>query len=391
MTDVRTNRHIVVGLSGGVDSAVAALLLKEQGHRVTGLFMKNWDEDDAAGRCTAARDLEDVKGVCARIGIELRFVNFSYEYWEHVFQHFLAEYGAGRTPNPDVLCNREIKFRTFLDFALGLGADGIATGHYARIEHAGGRFRLLRARDRGKDQSYFLHALDQRALGLSRFPLGELRKAEVRELARRHGLAVHDKKDSTGICFIGERRFRDFLQRYLPARPGEIRSVTGELLGRHQGLMYHTLGQRKGLGIGGRPGAGGLPWYVVGKDLGGKVLYVAQGGNHPGLFSDGLVARGLSWVDEEPGHFPFDCVAKVRYRQSDQRCRILGWRAGGLRVRFAAPQRAVTPGQSIVFYDAQRCLGGGVIEELEGEASRWQNPAQAALPQAAATADCSTV
>lgn len=363
MKEVSESR-IVVGMSGGVDSSVAALLLRRQGAAVSGLFMKNWEERDSGGRCPAAIDAQDAMSVCERIGIDLDAVSFTQRYWDRVFRYFLDEYGAGRTPNPDVLCNKEIKFRAFLDHALGEGADAIATGHYARVSPAGdGRRRLLKGRDPGKDQSYFLYALDQAQLARAVFPLGELRKSEVRRIALEAGFGNHAKKDSTGICFIGERRFKEFLSRYLPARPGEIRSVDGILLGEHDGLMFHTLGQRKGLGIGGRGGSG-EPWYVVAKDLTTNILYVAQGHDHSMLFSRHLAAGKLNWISGAPPKAQARCYAKTRYRQPDQACWITAIDAGRCHVEFERPQRAVTPGQSVVFYQGEECLGGGVIEEV---------------------------
>ncbi len=352
---------IVVGLSGGVDSAVAALLLREQGYAVEALFMKNWEEDDAPEYCAAAADLADAQAVCDVLGIPLHTVNFSAEYWDRVFEYFLAEYRAGRTPNPDVLCNREIKFKAFLDHAATLGATTIATGHYARSDLHEGRWRLLRGADPEKDQSYFLYTLGQAQLARSRFPLGHLAKGEVRRMAAAAGLPVHAKKDSTGICFIGERKFKEFLARYLPARPGDIVTPEGEVIGRHDGLMYHTLGQRQGLGIGGRHGSSGEPWYVAGKDLGRNLLLVVQGHDHPLLFSRALTATDLTWVAGEPPALPARCSAKVRYRQGDQPCRVEAGPEGGVTVTFDTPQRAVTPGQSVVFYDGAACLGGGII------------------------------
>jgi tRNA-specific 2-thiouridylase len=348
--------RVVVGMSGGVDSAVAALLLKRAGHDVTGVFMKNWEEDDTRGHCTAAEDLAAARAVCEVLGVPLRTVNFSAEYWDRVFRYFLAEHRAGRTPNPDVLCNREIKFRAFLEHALALGAERIATGHYARVAERGGRARLFKARDANKDQTYFLHAVPGAALARTLFPLGELLKPQVREIARAAGLPNFDRHDSTGICFIGERNFREFLARFLPAQPGEIRTLAGALKGRHDGLMYYTLGQRQGLGIGGA----GEPWYVVGKDLVRNTLYVAQGGEHPALYRQSLTAGELHWIAEAPAA-PLRLHARMRYRQPEQDC-LLEMREGCAHVRFDAPQRAVTPGQSVVFYLGDECLGGGVIE-----------------------------
>ena len=356
-------QKIMVGMSGGVDSSVAALLLLEQGYRVEGLFMKNWEEDDDADYCAAAVDLADAQAVCDRLGIRLHSVNFASEYWDRVFQHFLQEYRAGRTPNPDILCNKEIKFNAFLDHALSLGADRIATGHYARTRKAQGHIRLLRGIDDNKDQSYFLHALNEYQLKRALFPLGDLPKDRVRELARRHGLSTHDKKDSTGICFIGERRFDTFLQRYLPAKPGVIRSDSGVNLGRHNGLMYYTMGQRKGLGIGGQKNADETPWYVVDKDLANNVLIVAQGPHNPRLYHNTLETGHIHWINGEESAVTH-CSAKIRYRQADQSCSIESLSADRHVVHFEQPQRAITPGQSIVFYLGEVCLGGGIIETM---------------------------
>ncbi|WP_120995326.1 tRNA 2-thiouridine(34) synthase MnmA [Stutzerimonas urumqiensis] len=353
--------RVIVGMSGGVDSSVSALLLLEQGYQVEGLFMKNWEEDDGTEYCTAKDDLADAQAVCETLGIKLHTANFSAEYWDNVFEHFLAEYRAGRTPNPDILCNREIKFKAFLDYALMLGADLIATGHYVRRRDRHGRCELLKGLDPNKDQSYFLHAVGGEQLARTLFPVGELEKPEVRAIAEKHGLATARKKDSTGICFIGERRFTDFLKQYLPAQPGAIETTEGVAVGQHSGLMYHTIGQRQGLGIGGLREADPTPWYVVGKDLDRNVLIVAQGNEHPMLFSGTLTASDIYWVNPVDVSTPLRLTAKVRYRQSDQAC-TLSRSADGYVVTFDEPQRAVTPGQSVVFYDAEVCLGGGVIE-----------------------------
>lgn len=355
-------QHVIVGLSGGVDSSVAAILLQQQGYRIEGMFMKNWEEDDTEEYCSAEVDLADARSVSDTLGIPLHAINFSAEYWDRVFSHFLREYEAGRTPNPDILCNREIKFKAFLNHAIDMGADYIATGHYARVDEVDGRFRLLKGLDNNKDQSYFLYTLGQRQLSRTLFPVGELEKSEVRRLALEHHLVTYDKKDSTGICFIGERNFRDFLSRYLPAKPGEIQTPEGQVIGRHNGLMYYTLGQRQGLGIGGVPGAPDEPWYVVAKDLENNTLLAAQGHDHPLLFSSTLTAGQLSWVDGAGPTAPFRCSAKTRYRQADQPCTITRIEGDQCEVSFDNPQRAVTPGQSVVFYEGEVCLGGGVIE-----------------------------
>ena len=352
---------VIVGLSGGVDSAVAASLLLQQGYDVEAVFMKNWDEDDDAGHCPAEQDLADARAVAERLGVALRTVSFSTEYWDRVFEYFLDEYRAGRTPNPDILCNQEIKFRAFLDFALDLGADWIATGHYARIAGERDQRRLLKGVDANKDQTYFLYRLNQRALNHTLFPLGELAKPRVREIAGQLGFPNAGKKDSTGICFIGERKFKTFLSRYLPAQQGEIVSVDGERLGRHDGLMYHTIGQRQGLGIGGLRDAGGDPWYVVDKDVRGNRLIVAQGKHHPALFREALEARDLHWISGAAPAVPLRCHARIRYRQADQACEITALEPAQCRVGFTTPQRAVTPGQAAVFYAGDVCLGGGTI------------------------------
>jgi len=353
---------VIVGMSGGVDSSVAALRLLEQGYAVTGLFMKNWDEDDGTEYCTAKEDLADAQAVCDRLGISLQTVNFAAEYWDHVFEVFLAEYSAGRTPNPDILCNKEIKFKAFLDYARALGADLIATGHYARSEARDGRFHLLKGVDGNKDQTYFIHTLGQPQLARTLFPIGDLEKSEVRRIAAQAGFDNARKRDSTGICFIGERRFKDFLQRYLPAQPGVIETTEGKAVGRHDGLMYYTLGQRRGFGIGGIRGAEDEAWYVLAKDLERNVLIIGQGHDHPWLLSDRLEAGTLDWCQAFVLNEPVSCTAKTRYRQPDQACVVEPLQNGRCRVTFAEPQRAVTPGQSVVFYDGDECLGGGVIE-----------------------------
>ena len=354
--------RVIVGLSGGVDSAVAALLLKREGHTVEGLFMDNWEDGEDESYCTAAQDYQDARQVCETLGIPLHKVNFAAEYLERVFKHFLGGYAKGYTPNPDVLCNSEIKFKAFLDHALRLGADRIATGHYARLAPGNGGVQLLKAKDLTKDQSYFLHAVPQTALARSCFPLGGTLKTDIRRLAREAGFANHDKKDSTGICFIGERRFAEFLGRYLPAQPGEIETPEGRKLGRHKGLMYYTLGQREGIGIGGQRNAEPAPWYVAGKDTVRNVLTVVQGHDHPRLQSSALTASELHWVSGTPPRSPLRCAAKTRYRQMDQVCTLTLSTDGRCRVEFDQPQRAVTPGQYAVFYQGEECLGGGVIE-----------------------------
>ena len=355
------SQKVIVGMSGGVDSSVAAYLLIQQGYQVEGLFMKNWDEDDDTEYCTAMADLADAQQVCDRLGIVLHTANFAADYWDNVFEHFLAEYRAGRTPNPDILCNREIKFKVFLDYAQILGADLIATGHYSRAASVEGQTRLLKGLDNNKDQSYFLHAVNQEAFARSLFPVGELDKPEVRKIAEEQGFITSNKKDSTGICFIGERRFKDFLEQYIPAQPGDMVTPEGEVIGQHQGLMFYTLGQRQGLGIGGvKNRTSDEPWYSLQKDLDNNILVVGQGGNHPLLFTDKLRAENLNWINDLP-EAPFSCVAKTRYRQPDQECLVTPTE-NGCEVSFVKPQRAVTPGQSVVFYQGDHCLGGGVIE-----------------------------
>lgn len=354
------SERIVVGMSGGVDSSVAALLLKEQGYDVIGVFMKNWEEQDENGVCTAEADWRDVRDVCDIIGIPYYSVNFAREYWDRVFSYFLKEYRAGRTPNPDVLCNREIKFRAFLDFAMKLGASRMATGHFVQTNDQGD---LLRGVDPNKDQSYFLYMLHREQLKKALFPVGGMTKQEVRRIAEEKGLPVSKKKDSTGVCFIGERKFKQFLQTYLPAQPGDMVSPEGQVVGRHDGLMYYTLGQRRGLGIGGC--GDGRSWFVIGKDLEKNRLLVAQGEDHPMLYSTRSVAGDVTWIGEAPmqENEVLRCTAKFRYRQGDQP--VEAWMENGqLMVHSLTPQRAVTPGQSVVLYDGERCLGGAVVERV---------------------------
>jgi len=357
-------KRIIVGMSGGVDSSVTALLLKRQGYEVIGVFMKNWDDTDENGVCTAEQDAEDVRRVCDQIGIPCYTVNFEAEYRDKVFEYFLEEYRRGRTPNPDVMCNREIKFGEFLQKALELGADVVAMGHYARVERLdNGECRLLRGVDSNKDQTYFLHQLDQAQLAKAMFPIGHLHKPQVREIAREAGLYTAGKKDSTGVCFIGERNFKSFLSQYLPAKPGNMVDIaTGEIKGRHDGLMYYTLGQRQGLGIGGS--GTGEPWFVADKDLANNVLYVVQGDKHPSLYSVGLIAEQVNWISPDKPREPFRCTAKFRYRQADQAVTVTPLKSGVFQVDFAEPQKAITPGQAVVFYDGEVCLGGGTIDKV---------------------------
>lgn len=356
----KTN-HIIVGMSGGVDSSVTAYLLKEQGYHVTGVFMKNWEEDDNDTYCPASIDMADAQAVCDQLQIELHRINFSTEYWERVFSHFLQEYRAGRTPNPDILCNKEIKFKAFLDYAKQRGADFIATGHYARTRQFDGQFQLLKGLDPAKDQSYFLYLLGQHQLSQSLFPIGEMNKQTVREIAAKVGFKNHQKKDSTGICFIGERKFKTFLSEYLPAQPGDIVTTDGKVIGQHDGLIFHTLGQRQGLKIGGLKHASEAPWYVVAKNVAENVLIVAQGQENPLLYTRSLMASQVHWISGMPPQFPLSVSAKTRYRQEDQACIIHTIDQDCYRVDFSEPQRSVTPGQSVVFYDGAVCLGGGII------------------------------
>lgn len=358
--------RVIVGMSGGVDSSVSACLLLQQGYQVEGLFMKNWEEDDGTEYCTAREDLADAQAVCDKLGIKLHTANFAAEYWDRVFEHFLAEYQAGRTPNPDILCNKEIKFKAFLDYAVVLGADFIATGHYVRKGDDPECATLLKGMDPNKDQSYFLHAVHGRQIAKTLFPVGNIEKPEVRRIAAEQGFVNHAKKDSTGICFIGERRFSDFLKQYLPAQPGNIETDEGRVIGTHEGLMYYTLGQRGGIGIGGQKDAAEAPWYVVQKDVARNVLVIGQGHEHPLMMQQYLRTRAVDWVTGEPT-LPLRCHAKTRYRQPDQPCTLsrdaTGYDPSSYVVHFDDAQRAVTPGQSVVFYQGDVCLGGGVIEE----------------------------
>ena len=355
---------ITVGLSGGVDSAVAALLLKQQGHAVSGIFMQNWEVDNDDPYCSAEQDLRDAKAAADHIGIPFETVNFSTAYWENVFQHCLDEFSAGRTPNPDVLCNREIKFKVLLDYVLDNGADYLATGHYANIGDDNHEYQLIRGNDKIKDQSYFLYLLNQHALKYATFPLGKLDKTEVRKIAQTAGLPNHNKKDSTGICFIGERKFSAFLNEFLLHQPGEIKTVDGQVVGRHNGLMFYTLGQRKGLEIGGLKEASDAAWYVVEKDMDNNVLIIGQGHDHPRLFSSQLIGEQWHWHSGTQPSLPFSCQAKTRYHQADHDCHIVARNEQQFQVKFDQPLRAITPGQSIVFYKNNVCLGGGIITEL---------------------------
>lgn len=362
MSTTINNTPVIVGMSGGVDSSVAALLLKEQGYDVTGIFMQNWEDDDE--HCTIREDYRDAHAVSDRLGIPLQTVNFAEEYWQRVFQHFLDEYSAGRTPNPDILCNREIKFKAFLDHAKSRGVEYIATGHYARVRQTESGTQMLRGLDNNKDQTYFLYTLGQAQLRHTLFPIGELEKSDVRQLAKDAGIHVHKKKDSTGICFIGERKFTTFLAEYLPAKPGDIVTDSGSTIGKHQGLMYYTMGQRQGLGIGGHNDATDEPWYVLDKDMQRNELVVGQGHDHPRLFETELTAHDLYWCADSPPAIAFHCTAKVRYRQQDQRAEVtLSADQNTLHVSFEQPVRAITPGQSLVLYNGECCLGGGIISD----------------------------
>jgi tRNA-specific 2-thiouridylase len=361
-------KNIIVGMSGGVDSSVTALLLLEQGHRVTGLFMKNWEEDDGTEYCTAMQDLADAQQVCDKLGIELKTVNFAAEYWDEVFEVFLSEFEKGRTPNPDILCNKHVKFKAFLNYAIeDLGAEYIATGHYARVEQRSGEYFLLKGLDPSKEQSYFLYTMGQKQLSRTLFPIGHLHKTEIRTMAEKAGFDNCRKKDSTGICFIGERKFKEFLQRYLPTQPGDIRTPEGHTIGRHHGLMYYTLGQRQGLGIGGVQNTPDEPWYVLEKDLDNNVLVVGQGHDHPLMLHNVLEAGQLDWCSDRPLTETIRCAAKTRYRQADQLCTLQPLPDGRCKAVFDESQRAITPGQSVVFYDGEVCLGGGIIESKTNE------------------------
>jgi len=358
-----SSRHrVVLGLSGGVDSSVAAWLLKREGHEVIGVFMKNWEDDDSDAFCASREDLVDAAAVADVVGIEIEAVSFAREYRERVFEHFLSEYESGRTPNPDVLCNSEIKFSTFLDHALALGAERIATGHYAQRRANDDGVELLQAADDTKDQTYFLHRLDQRQLMPTLFPVGHLKKSAVRAIAREQNLPTFAKKDSTGICFIGERPFRDFLARYLPRTPGPIETPEGRVLGEHQGLAYYTLGQRQGLGIGGTRGAGLAPWFVVGKEAARNALVVVQGHDDPRLYAHALELDAMHWIAGKPPPAGTRLAAKTRYRMANAPCRLERLEAGRWRALFESPQWAPTPGQYLVVYDGDRCLGGAVIQ-----------------------------
>jgi tRNA-specific 2-thiouridylase len=357
-------KRVVVGMSGGVDSSVAAYLLNEHGYEVQCIFMKNWEDEDDEFYCSSEEDYNDAVQVCDLLNLPLHSVNFSKEYRENVFKYFLAEYKSGRTPNPDVLCNKEIKFKFFLEYALNLGAVAIATGHYARIRESFDGYQLFKGIDKNKDQSYFLYLLGYKELAKTLFPIGEMTKPEVRELAKKMNLPNSGKKDSTGVCFIGERDFKAFLQQYLPNQPGDIVTTDRKIVGQHDGLMYYTFGQRKGIGVGGGYGTTEEPWYVVKKDLDNNRLVIGQGHDHPGLYSKKITAGQLHWITSAPREIPFECASKIRYRQKDQNCTIAAIKNGIANIIFTENQFAPTPGQSIVFYDREQCLGGGIIETV---------------------------
>lgn len=353
---------VITGMSGGVDSSVSAALLKQQGLEVEGMFMKNWEEDDTQEFCTADEDVKDAQAVCEQLGIKLHRRNFASEYWDHVFEEFLSEYQQGRTPNPDILCNREIKFKTFLDHADDLGAKMMATGHYVRKSERNGEFQLLKGRDQNKDQSYFLYAINQYQLSRTLFPVGEIEKPEVRQIAQSLGLDVYNKKDSTGICFIGEKRFQDFLSTYLKPNPGDIVTPTGQVIGQHNGLMYYTIGQRQGLGIGGVKNGLSEPWFVIAKNHESNQLLAGQSDQNHLMFDDTLKAKQATWIAGKQPTFPLQCAAKIRYRQADQHCVVTAVDSATIQVKFKEPQKAITPGQSVVFYQGEVCLGGAIID-----------------------------
>lgn len=351
-------------MSGGVDSSVAAWLLQNEGYDVEGLFMKNWEQDDTDTFCPAAQDLADAQAVCNQLNIPLHHINFSKPYWDNVFEHFLKEYQLGRTPNPDVLCNKEIKFNAFLNHAIALGADYIATGHYAKNNIEGNKGFLYKAKDRDKDQTYFLHAVTPDALAKTLFPVGDYTKTQIRSFAKTLGLVTHAKKDSTGICFIGEKRFTAFLKEFILAQPGHIKNMAGETIGQHDGLMFYTIGQRQGLRIGGLKNASDEPWYVVDKEIETNTLHIAQGSQHPMLYAQGLICGPIHWLENYADHLPLTCYAKTRYRQTEQACMISPPDNNQHYVMFSSPQRAITPGQYVVFYDKNQCLGGATIEQI---------------------------
>lgn len=363
-------KRVVLGMSGGVDSSVAALILKEQGYDVVGIFMKNWNEEDETGVCTATEDYEDVSRVASQLGIPYYTVNFEKEYWDRVFSYFLKEYRAGRTPNPDVMCNQEIKFNAFLDYALKLEADYIAMGHYARVKEEDGKFYLVRGKDNNKDQTYFLSRIGQKALSKALFPIGDIEKSEVRRIAEENNLATAKKKDSTGVCFIGERDFDAFLDKYLLSKPGIIMTVDGKEIGNHHGLIHYTYGQRRGIGIGGV--GSGEPWFVCGKSLKKNILYVAQGENHESLFTKSLIADDMFWTLDQPSTMPLKCTAKFRYRQEDIPVTVYDMGNSRIKIIFDNPVKAITPGQVAVLYDGEVCLGSGIINSAEPVNSKYR-------------------